>query len=120
MQKKDIPNLGLRTDMKTRVQSARDDSPWLQRKINTVRDWIFSKGRLVAGSAVDKVLKVESLVPTRNAFSVLRAHGFNFYSMFVPDLLHEFELGVWKAVFTHCIRILHVVGNNSISIFNER
>jgi hypothetical protein len=27
--------------------------------------------------------------------------------MFVVDLMHEFELGVWKAVFTHLIRILY-------------
>lgn len=29
--------------------------------------------------------------------------------MLVVDFLHEFELGTWKAVFTHLIRILHVV-----------
>ncbi|KDQ25344.1 hypothetical protein PLEOSDRAFT_1106287 [Pleurotus ostreatus PC15] len=40
--------------------------------------------------------------------------------MFVPDLLHEFELGVWKAVFTHCVRILHVIGGETVSILNER
>jgi predicted lipid carrier protein YhbT len=27
--------------------------------------------------------------------------------MLVVDLLHEFELGVWKSLFTHLIRILH-------------
>jgi hypothetical protein len=27
--------------------------------------------------------------------------------MLVPDLLHEFELGVWKALFTHLIRVLY-------------
>jgi len=27
--------------------------------------------------------------------------------MMVVDLLHEFELGVWKALLTHLIRILH-------------
>ena len=27
--------------------------------------------------------------------------------MLVVDLLHKFELGVWKALFTHLIRILH-------------
>ena len=27
--------------------------------------------------------------------------------MLVVDLLHEFEFGVWKALFTHLIRILH-------------
>jgi hypothetical protein len=27
--------------------------------------------------------------------------------MLAVDFMHEFELGVWKAVFTHLIRILH-------------
>ena len=27
--------------------------------------------------------------------------------MLVVDLLHEFELGVWKALFIHLIQILH-------------
>jgi len=27
--------------------------------------------------------------------------------MLVVDLLHEFELGVWKAIFTHLIRLLY-------------
>lgn len=27
--------------------------------------------------------------------------------MLVVDFMHEFELGVWKALFTHLIRILH-------------
>jgi len=26
--------------------------------------------------------------------------------MLVVDLLHEFELGVWKAIFTHLLRLL--------------
>ena len=26
--------------------------------------------------------------------------------MLVVDLLHEFELGVWKALYTHLLRIL--------------
>jgi hypothetical protein len=40
--------------------------------------------------------------------------------MFVPDFMHEFELGVWKAVFTHLMRILHTYGNDTISILNSR
>jgi hypothetical protein len=28
------------------------------------------------------------------------------FGMLVVDLLHEFELGVWKAVFIHLLRIL--------------
>jgi hypothetical protein len=29
--------------------------------------------------------------------------------MLVVDLLHEFELGVWKALFIHLLRILNAV-----------
>jgi hypothetical protein len=32
--------------------------------------------------------------------------------MLVVDLLHEFELGVWKALFTHLIRILYAAAPN--------
>lgn len=27
--------------------------------------------------------------------------------MLVVDLMHEFELGIWKALFTHLIRLLY-------------
>jgi hypothetical protein len=40
--------------------------------------------------------------------------------MYVPDLMHEFELGVWKALFTHLMRILHAYGNDTISTLNSR
>jgi len=32
--------------------------------------------------------------------------GLNIYPLLTVDLLHEFELGVWKAMFTHIVRIL--------------
>jgi hypothetical protein len=32
---------------------------------------------------------------------------FDVHSMLVVDFMHEFELGVWKALFTHLILILH-------------
>ena len=43
--------------------------------------------------------------------------------MMVVDLMHEFELGVWKALFTHLIRILHVASNQPgalVDILNMR
>jgi hypothetical protein len=40
--------------------------------------------------------------------------------MFVPDLLHEFELGVWKAVFTHLLRILYAIPGEAIQTLNQR
>jgi hypothetical protein len=40
--------------------------------------------------------------------------------MFVVDELHEFELGVWKAKFTHLMRILHAAGGDAVQKLNER
>lgn len=57
----------------------------------------------------------------QNAFSTcLSSFGFNFYQLFAPDLLHEFELGVWKAVFTHLLRVLYAAGGDKIQELNER
>ena len=36
--------------------------------------------------------------------------GVNFFMLFVVNLLHKFELGVWKAIFTHLLHILYAVG----------
>ena len=30
--------------------------------------------------------------------------------MLVVDLMHEFELGIWKAIFTHLVRLLYAAG----------
>jgi hypothetical protein len=60
----------------------------------------------------------------QNAFSEfaerLGQFKFNFYQLLVPDLLHEFELGVWKAIFTHLVRILHAYGHDAIHYLNSR
>lgn len=40
--------------------------------------------------------------------------------MFVVDLLHEFELGVWKNTFIHLIRMLVAEGGDAIQKFNLR
>lgn len=33
--------------------------------------------------------------------------------MLVVDLMHEFELGVWKTLFTHLVRLLYAAGNGT-------
>ena len=38
--------------------------------------------------------------------------GFDPYQMLIVDLMHEFELWVWKAVFTHLIHILYTAGSS--------
>lgn len=40
--------------------------------------------------------------------------------MFVVDLLHEFELGVWKALFIHLIRILEAAGTGLVDELDRR
>jgi hypothetical protein len=34
--------------------------------------------------------------------------------MLVTDVLHEFELGVWKLIFIHLIRILLALGKQGL------
>ena len=47
------------------------------------------------------------LMLCQNAFSSkLAPFGFNMFDMLVMDLMHKVELGVWKAVFIHLLRIL--------------
>lgn len=38
---------------------------------------------------------------------------FNISKMMVVDLMHEFELGVWKALLTHLIQILYAASGRS-------
>jgi hypothetical protein len=55
----------------------------------------------------------------QNAFVNSLGPGFNPSRMLVVDLLHEFELGVWKALFTHLIRLLHAAGRGSNDLVIE-
>lgn len=44
---------------------------------------------------------------SQNAFfERLGEFGFDFYAMLVVDVLHEWEVGVWKSIFIHLLRIL--------------
>ncbi|KAJ1309331.1 hypothetical protein OPQ81_004992 [Rhizoctonia solani] len=56
-----------------------------------------------------------------NAFSSrLGEFKFNVFDTFVVDLLHEVELGVWKSVLKHHIRVLHLSGSTAVTEFNKR
>jgi hypothetical protein len=113
-------------DMKQRQSLARVDNNARQNKVSTSRSHIYDHGYGVRSNVVENLLKEHSLVPTsvihlstlllahiltmmlQNAFSErLKCLGFNLFIMLVVDLMHEFELGVWKALFTHLIRILN-------------
>ncbi|KAF6756915.1 hypothetical protein DFP72DRAFT_1066293 [Ephemerocybe angulata] len=60
---------------------------------------------------VEDLLKPYSIVPSQNAFSDrLSAAGLEVYSLPAIDILHEFELGPWRDLFIHLLRVLNVVG----------
>jgi hypothetical protein len=42
--------------------------------------------------------------------------------MLVVDMMHEFELGVWRATFIHIIRVLHaaVPSGQAVTELNKR
>ncbi|KAG2336702.1 hypothetical protein BDR05DRAFT_896368 [Suillus weaverae] len=116
-----IGGLGNKADRRWREKKMREDGHRIWTVIKQVREWLYVKGTNITSIFVKRMLAPESLVPSTNAFSTRLAHfGFNFYTMFVPDLLHEFELGVWKATFTHLIRVLYAYGHGTILKLNKR
>lgn len=61
------------------------------------------------------------ILSVQNAFSsCLSEHGFDFFQMLRVDLLHEVELGLFKSVFAHLIRMLYTIGEDSIRLLNSR
>lgn len=58
---------------------------------------------------------------SQNAFSDrLSNFNFNFFSIFPVDLMHEVEIGVWKALLIHLLRILESVNENLLHEFDRR
>ncbi|KAF8233087.1 hypothetical protein L208DRAFT_1142259, partial [Tricholoma matsutake] len=96
--------LGHQQDMKGRITQSQS---YLSSLVNRARDCIYCAGYTINATAVERMLRPMSLVPTANAFAErLGCFGFNPYPMLIVNLMHEFELGVWKAMFTHIIRVL--------------
>jgi hypothetical protein len=119
-----VHNLGMARDMAQRETMARVDDIHRRSSVNTARQLIYEKNYRVNSAAVENILRDKSLVPTavrevylrpgnniytrklQNAFSDrLFSVGFNFYSMLLPDLMHEVEIG-WKALFIQLLRML--------------
>lgn len=93
----------------------------------------------VDSAYVERQLKPTSLVPTsvsdlcvclfsyaangiqQNAFSNrLAKFGFNLFTIFPVDLMHEIELGVWKSLLIHLLRILEAVDENLLHDLDRR
>ncbi|KAG6894126.1 hypothetical protein C0992_007423 [Termitomyces sp. T32_za158] len=115
-----IPELGTKLDASRRQTLARSVSHCFLDKIQSARDAIYQFGYKVKSAFVERILGEESLVPTSNAFAKLSDSGLNLFQMLVPDFMHEFELGVWKHVFAHLVRILVANGGTSVQYLNQR
>ncbi|KAJ3557352.1 hypothetical protein NP233_g11763 [Leucocoprinus birnbaumii] len=120
IKKDQIGAIGTTVDEQRRSHK-RQDTYERQFDIQTARRMIFREGRGVNSKAVERLLKPLSQTPTMNAFSAhLSEFGFDYHDIFVPDLLHEVELGTWKAIFAHLVRILHAHGHGSVQMLNKR
>ncbi|TRM55172.1 hypothetical protein BD626DRAFT_607153, partial [Schizophyllum amplum] len=122
--KAQIRGLGSEDDRKTRRESRRVDDALRREKISDARDIIYDDGYAVNSQAVEDLLFDESWVPTESAFSrfasqLTRTH-FDVFQTLVVDIMHEFELGVWKAAFTQLIRMLHSLDRSKVLLLNER
>lgn len=130
--------MGMIQDMKQRQTEARIDDEQRKSKVESARNIIYNKNYAVDSDAVEKILRDESLVPTivslisaditnlklmiaQNAFSKrLGPSGLDMLRMFIVDLMHEFELGVWKAIFIHLLRILEAQDKALINELDRR
>ncbi|EJD46195.1 hypothetical protein AURDEDRAFT_164853 [Auricularia subglabra TFB-10046 SS5] len=122
VKKDDIHLVGTDEDLRTRRDDIRlHDSIWT-RAVTAARN-LFMKGITVFNSKrVNDLLRPKSLVPTLNAFSVLKTIDptFSVFSLFTVDLLHEIELGIWKALLIHLLRILQAADSQLLDELNER
>ncbi|KDN35424.1 hypothetical protein RSAG8_11601, partial [Rhizoctonia solani AG-8 WAC10335] len=116
-----IHNMGTQSDMQARRKNPRQDNLRRQKLVNQARSLIYDNNKAVGNAEVEALLRPSSLVPTENAFSQrLLPFKFNFYNIFTVDLLHEIELGVWKSLLTHLVRILFGFGGDVVAKFNHR
>ncbi|KAJ3558432.1 hypothetical protein NM688_g934 [Phlebia brevispora] len=118
----DIFASGTEDDRKLRQATIRKDNEERRRLVDQARELIYDNGYVVNSDRVDGLLKSRSLVPTINAFSAKLATmpSFDCYKMLAPDVMHELELGVWKSVFAHLIRILESLNPDLINELNAR
>lgn len=134
---------GTKQDRKDRERLERGDCRRYRHIVTIARAAILGKDKVgkernyaVDSAYVERLLKPESLVPTlvrpflttvtdltlpgQNAFSDPNLLGLNFFGMFLVDLMHEVELGVWKALLIHLLRILESLDGQLLNELDYR
>jgi hypothetical protein len=133
--------VGMAPDCQARQANKCFDDIKRQEAVFEARKAIFQRNLAVDSTFVERQLKDDSLVPSivghhclakaaadlyfcisaQNAFSKrLSKFGFNLFPMFLVDLMHEIELGVWKALLVHLLRMLESVHENLLHEFDKR
>ncbi|KAF8806327.1 hypothetical protein BYT27DRAFT_7224612 [Phlegmacium glaucopus] len=111
--------MGLKPDMAFHLNHVQT---FLSGLVASARNAIYKHARSIGGSVIDRILKLTSSVPTMNAFVDRLGDDFDLSRMLVVDLMHKFELGVWKLFFTHLICILYAAAPDGslVEVLNER
>ncbi|KAF9778157.1 hypothetical protein BJ322DRAFT_1175294, partial [Thelephora terrestris] len=113
--KSQIGNLSSVDDMECRARVRKYPATSVKR----ARKRIFEKGGSVNYRGVeDELTDTGSWVPTENGYYL--SLGIEPFELLVVDILHDFEIGVFKMVFTHLIRILYSVGPEKVQELNRR
>ncbi|KAJ3778513.1 hypothetical protein FB446DRAFT_768429 [Lentinula raphanica] len=115
--KASLDQMGTRRDLALRKNTART---FLIDRVKKAREYIYRKGFGIRSARVEELLKATSSVPTMNAFVDRLGTDFNPSHMLAPDFMHEFELGVFKALFAHLIRVLHAKDPSLVSDLDHR
>ncbi|TFK27536.1 hypothetical protein FA15DRAFT_549397, partial [Coprinopsis marcescibilis] len=117
----EVHNLGTVQDRNRRATWRRRDTDNRRDKVEAARNLIYSGFRSVNSSFVEARLSAQSWVPVKNAFSDrLSQFGFDLFPMLVVDVMHEVELGVWKNLFTHLLRLLQALTPGAINTIDLR
>lgn len=132
-----IHALSCEDDWKWCEESRHQDKFKRCKKVDDACNSLYEEGYAITGDHIDGLLRDESLVPTmvaahvstpfqvslrfvQNTFSAtLAPFGFDFHKMLTVDLLHEVELGVWKALLIHLFQMLHTCKGDKIHWFDE-
>ncbi|KAJ2935903.1 hypothetical protein H1R20_g1191, partial [Candolleomyces eurysporus] len=115
IQKSDLSNLGAPNDNQRCLQQRIDSDDRRRKLVADARKEILENNYAVDGNKVESLLKPQSLVPVDNAFFAPRFLPFvvSILPALVVDILHEFEVGVWKRLFIHLIRLLEAFSQAS-------
>ncbi|KAJ3804112.1 hypothetical protein F5876DRAFT_70902 [Lentinula aff. lateritia] len=106
--------------MASRETSRRIDNKRLRKMIEKARKKFFKHGKGIRSTAVENELK-GSCTPHRNAFSAaFHDLGFNYFALFVNDIMHEIELGTFRDLIIHLIRMCHAMGKDTVQELNQR